>query len=194
MPAKVIRTKVRVYESRQIDSSVDGFRTVRSLVSNAEYAVVVDSETRARIVCQARGKWVACRVGNGNGFGMAISPMNLHAFGDVKAWALTKFGGGLMKKTKLDSQIEAVITAIEKRLDSLEELMFFSIKASLRFKKRQRVKLSAIADRQNVMLLRGARKGTVVEVGSYIVTVLPDGYKKPHDYWHGYWEPVARAK
>jgi len=125
---------------------------------------------------------------------MAISPMNLHAFGDVKAWALTKFGGGLMKKTKLDSQIEAVITAIEKRLDSLEELMFFSIKASLRFKKRQRVKLSAIADRQNVMLLRGARKGTVVEVGSYIVTVLPDGYKKPHDYWHGYWEPVARAK
>ena len=36
-------------------------------------------------------------------------------------------------------------------------------------------------------------KGTVIEVKNrHSVVVLPDGYKKPHSYFHGYWEPASK--
>lgn len=89
--------------------------------------------------------------------------------------------------------VESLIDDINKRLDSLEESTLWLMKANLRFKKRQRVKLSGLALRRNFSLMKGVRKGTVVEVGdSFSITVLPDGYKKPHTYWHGFWEPVSK--
>ena len=90
-------------------------------------------------------------------------------------------------------KIMATIAEIEKRLDGLEFLTYFATDANLRFKKRQRVRLSALAKRKQFKLVRGSGKGTVIEVKTgHSITVLPDGYKKPHTYFHGYWEPVSK--
>jgi hypothetical protein len=96
-----------------------------------------------------------------------------------------------MAKTK--ESLESIIGDINKRLDSIEELTLWLTKAELRFKKNQRVRLSQLAHRRNVTV-RGPGKGKVLKVEGFTVTVLPDGYKKPHTYWHGYWESVGKAR
>ena len=76
-------------------------------------------------------------------------------------------------------KILKILTDIEKRLDSAEELQMWLMHADLRFQKGQRVQLSEIADRAGLKLRGGARKGTVVEVGElFSIKVLPDGYSK----------------
>lgn len=90
-----------------------------------------------------------------------------------------------------EKQILALIEQINKRLDNMEELTMWSVRANQRFKKGQRVRLSSLAVRRGLKLKGGGTKGTVVNVSNVSsVDVLPDGYKRPHGYFHGFWEPV----
>lgn len=83
-----------------------------------------------------------------------------------------------------------LIEQIHTRLDSIEELMSFAIRASSRFKRGQRVKLSP---RAKLRFKGGATKGRVTKVGdSFTVEVLIDGYKRPHSFHHGFFDPVIR--
>ena len=94
---------------------------------------------------------------------------------------------------KSTKQIFTVIEQINKRLDSIEEMSAWLVKANQRFKKGQRVRLSPMALRRGFKLKGGGTKGTVTNVdGGFSVDILPDGYKKPHGYFHGFWEPVTR--
>lgn len=98
-----------------------------------------------------------------------------------------------MDKDKQNKQTLAVTDQINKRLDSIEELTLWLVKANQRFKKGQRVRLGPMAQRRHLKLKGGGTKGKVVSVGdSFSVDVLPDGYKKAHSYFHGFWEPVTR--
>lgn len=92
-----------------------------------------------------------------------------------------------------DRQILAVIDQINKRTDNMEKMTMWLVRANQRFKKGQRVRLSPLADRARLKLKGGGTKGTVSGLGDgFSVDVLPDGYKKPHSYFHGFWEPVTR--
>jgi hypothetical protein len=93
---------------------------------------------------------------------------------------------------KTTKQIFAVIEQINKRLDSIETMTMWLVKANQRFKKGQRVRLSPMADRARLKLKGGGTKGTVTGCDGFSVDVLPDGYKKAHGYFHGFWEPVTR--
>jgi len=95
------------------------------------------------------------------------------------------------------AQLLRDLTKIEKRLEAVEELMSFMVKASSRFKIGQRVQFSAKADSTQVSARTkgGVRTGTVIEAGdSFTVKVLLDGYKRPHDYHHAFFERVRGRK
>ena len=64
------------------------------------------------------------------------------------------------------------------------------------FKKGQRVRLTDYAKRCGIRLRPAGNLGTVVVhsdefVERLSVTVLPDGYKRPHTYHVDFWEPAG---
>ena len=94
-------------------------------------------------------------------------------------------------------QILKVIDSIEKRLDAIEDVMSFMIKASQRFKKGNRVEFNARADKSGVSSrTKGrVRTGTVLDVDDgWSVKVLLDGYKRPHSYHHSFFDKVKRKR
>lgn len=96
---------------------------------------------------------------------------------------------------KEKSAVLKLCEKITKKLNNLEDLMAFSIRANQRFVKGQRVQFSDAADRSGIThrIKGGVRKGRVVKVSEgFTVTVLLDGYKKPTDYNHSFFENVGR--
>lgn len=97
-----------------------------------------------------------------------------------------------MAKTKT---LDQLIADIKTRLDSLEDLTAWLIKANVRFKKGQRVQFSAKADRNGVTRIRkGIRlRGRVIEASdSFTVKVLLDGYKQPHTFHHAFFDSIRK--
>ncbi len=92
------------------------------------------------------------------------------------------------------ARVQQIILSIEKRLDSLEDLMAFLVKANVRFKEGQRVQFSASADRKGISrrIKGGVRKGRVTKVNGYSITVLLDGYKRPSSFSHSFFDPISR--
>lgn len=100
-----------------------------------------------------------------------------------------------MKTIDKTPRILKILADIEKRMDSIEELQLWLIKAESRFKKGQRVQLSEIADRANLKLRRGVRKGTIVVAPQgFSIKVLPDGYSTPHSFFHGFWKRIGAKR
>lgn len=99
-----------------------------------------------------------------------------------------------MAKEKLTA--EQLVSRIEKRLDSLDDLMSFTVRSNQRFKKGQRVQFSPKADRAGITRTKGGvRKGRVVEVGNnFTMKVLMDGYANPHSYHHAFFDAVRGGR
>lgn len=84
---------------------------------------------------------------------------------------------------------------IEKRLDGIEDVMSFMVKASQRFKKDDRVEFNAKADKRLFSERRKARTGTVISAGDdWMVKVLLDGYKRPMSFHHSLFDKVKRRR
>ncbi len=94
-----------------------------------------------------------------------------------------------MAKKRSVRSVEQLVSDINERLDSIEDLMMFTIRADQRFRVGQRVKFSAKAERQQISKGRPPR-GTVKRVDSVSVVVLLDGRKQPTSFNHMFLEPV----
>ena len=97
----------------------------------------------------------------------------------------------------MPQDIMATIVRIEKRLDAIEHLAAFLVHANTRFKKGQRVRFSAAADRAGVSTRRKGRvrTGRIIEAGnSFTVKVLLDGYRRACFYHHIFFEPMSHAE
>lgn len=97
----------------------------------------------------------------------------------------------------IDKRIRSLIDSIEKRIDGLEEGMFWLIRPDQRFKVGQRVQFSAIADRRMISARTkgGVRTGKVVKVERAVsIVVLLDGYRTPRSYHHMFFEPTKRRR
>lgn len=66
-----------------------------------------------------------------------------------------------------EAEVLTALTEIERRLDGIEDRMSFFVRAGDRFKKGQRVKFSAKADRRLITRKRHGQplRGRVVEAG-----------------------------
>lgn len=95
---------------------------------------------------------------------------------------------------KRQQDVLSLTAEIEKRLASLEDTISFLVKSNQRFKKGQRVKFSEKAKRSGITRTKGGvQKGRVVKVGDgFTMEVLLDGYKKPHQYHHAFFEGVSK--
>ena len=97
------------------------------------------------------------------------------------------------KKPKREETARDLIDSIKARLDSLEELLAWTIPAQSRFRKGSRVRISPMGRRR---LMHSRRKGGVVtgrivgEPRGPFIDVLLDGYKHPKGFHHMYWESV----
>lgn len=87
---------------------------------------------------------------------------------------------------KETDSIVQLIRDISERLDSLEVLQSFSVRAHQRFMIGDRVEFSAAADRKGISKGRkdGVRMGKVVSLDGFHVGVLLDGYKTTREYHH----------
>jgi hypothetical protein len=96
-----------------------------------------------------------------------------------------------MNKPKADPLLET-IDRINERLDSVEDLVAFMVRAEQRFKPGQRVKFSPMADRKGITKrIKGkVRRGKVVGTSGFSVSVILDGYKRPHSFLHSFFEPA----
>lgn len=93
--------------------------------------------------------------------------------------------------------IESTIEDIGKRLDHLEEMLYWLIPATERFEEGDRVEFSEIADRKLISerTKAGVRTGKVVAVKNfYTVTVLLDGYKRPKSFHHMFFNPLRTPR
>lgn len=97
---------------------------------------------------------------------------------------------------KKEQTVESLIGDINQRLDAIEDMAAWLVKAEQRFRKGQRVQFSAAADRRTVSARTkgGVRTGKVIKADGYLVTVLLDGYKSPRSYHHSFFEPVSRGR
>lgn len=87
------------------------------------------------------------------------------------------------------------LAKIEKRLDGIEDVMSFFVKASQRFKKGDRVEFNAKADKRLISERRKARTGTVISAGDdWTVKVLLDGYKHPMNFHHSFFDKAKRKR
>lgn len=87
------------------------------------------------------------------------------------------------------------LAKIEERLDGIEDVMSFMVKASQRFKQGDRVEFNAKADKRLISERRKSRTGTVVSAGDgWTVSVLLDGYKHPKSFHHSFFDKAKRKK
>ena len=89
------------------------------------------------------------------------------------------------------------LAKIEERLAGIEDVMSFMVKASQRFKKGDRVEFNAKADKRLISERRkgGVRTGTVQGLSDgWTMTVLLDGYKKPREFHHSFFDKVKRKR
>ena len=94
-----------------------------------------------------------------------------------------------------DDQLEATIPEIIRRLDAVEDMILFSIRANARFKRGQRVQLSHRAKRAKLKFKRGVTRGRVISASdSFTMVVLMDGYKRPTGFFHGFFDPIGGRK
>lgn len=96
-----------------------------------------------------------------------------------------------------ESKLLRDLKRIEERLDGIEDVMSFTVKASQRFKKGDRVEFNAKADKRLISERRkgGVRTGTVIAVDDgWSMKVLLDGYKHPSSYHHSFFDKVKRRR
>lgn len=89
-----------------------------------------------------------------------------------------------------------MIEQIHQRLDNVEDLMGWLVKAEQRFKVGQRVQFNGKADRHGLSIGRkgGARAGRVTGFeNGFTLKVLLDGYTRPHGFHHGFFDPMPRS-
>src|SRR4051794_7666246 len=88
-----------------------------------------------------------------------------------------------------------LIDDIDKRLDAIEDSIWWLIKADQRFHVGQRVKFSARAYAKGIASRTKGKvtRGRVVHVGDlFSIDVLLDGYKQPKSFHHSFFEEVWR--
>jgi hypothetical protein len=93
------------------------------------------------------------------------------------------------------NDVMTLIDSINERLDSIEDSIWWLIKAKQRFHVGQRVKFSARAYAKGIASgVKGkVTRGRVVEVGDlFSIDVLLDGYKHPKSFHHSFFEEVWR--
>ncbi len=92
----------------------------------------------------------------------------------------------------MSNAIIRLIDKINGKLLDLEEAMAFPIRASLRFKPKQRVKFSDLANARGISLGRkgGVKTGTVTNTSGLSVDVLLDGYKHPRRFHNMFFNPM----
>jgi hypothetical protein len=93
-----------------------------------------------------------------------------------------------------EKSVRNLLDEISDRLDAIEDLAAWLVRANQRFRKGQRVQFSPAAFRKGLVrrVKGGAMKGTVVHVDDgFAVRVLIDGYKHPTDYHHSFFEAVG---
>lgn len=88
----------------------------------------------------------------------------------------------------------SLIADINKRLDGIEDLSMWLVRAPDRFKVGQRVRFNALAIRRKIPS-RKPGTGTVEKVSdTFSIRVLLDGYKHTKGFHHGFFEPAPRKK
>lgn len=93
-----------------------------------------------------------------------------------------------MNKSKQES-VTSLVAEISARLDNIEDLTAWCIRADQRFKKGDRVRFTKRAERQGFKNRKGGKGGRVVSVGpTFTVTVQLDGYAKPREMHHKFFE------
>lgn len=101
----------------------------------------------------------------------------------------------MKKSSKKTESVRDLINEIHRKFDNIEDLMAWQIRAEQRFKKGQRVEFSRSAARHHVAKAKhGVKKGTVLKVDGFCITVLLDGYKTPQSYQHSFFNPVIGNK
>lgn len=87
-----------------------------------------------------------------------------------------------------------LIADINARLDNIEELMAWTIRADQRFRVGSRVEFSPTADRRGLSMGRkdGVRTGKVTKVDGFAIDVLLDGYAKPRGFHNKFFMPSNR--
>jgi hypothetical protein len=89
-----------------------------------------------------------------------------------------------------------LIDQINKRLDNIEELFAWLVRAEQRFRIGSRVEFSPYADRRGISRGRkgGVRTGRVVSMDEFSVGVMLDGYTRPHSFHHTFFQPTTKRK
>lgn len=97
----------------------------------------------------------------------------------------------MAKKRKNTATVSELIDEINARLDSLEDMISFTIRADSRFRVGQRVRLNEKAKQRHIRGKRGVATGRVVRLSdSFTMDVLLDGYKQPRGYHHSFFDPA----
>lgn len=96
-----------------------------------------------------------------------------------------------MAKAK-EEDIATIVRQIDERLTVLEDLAAWMVRADQRFGVGQRVQFNAEGERQG--LAKRAQGGKVVGLDGFMVSVLLDGYVRPHSFHHSFFDPARRRK
>ncbi len=86
-PVRVVKVAARQF---RVVGELENGEDDKRLTAPAEYAVFKGGEKVASMVKAGDG-WRVCQATEGSRFGLAISPVGLDAFMEVKAWAIRNF-------------------------------------------------------------------------------------------------------
>jgi hypothetical protein len=98
-----------------------------------------------------------------------------------------------MAKTT-EKSVRELLDEISNRLDTVEELMAWTVRADQRFHRGQRVQFSPAAERRGLTARVKGRvnRGTVIQVSdSFWVDVKLDGYKRTGHFHHSFFDPIS---
>lgn len=91
MPLRITKIKARVYETAYlVDEETGESRDVRRVKRHAEYAII-DGVKIKGVMRKNNYKWIVFARDSEERFGLAISPINLTSWRDVRRWALRKW-------------------------------------------------------------------------------------------------------
>lgn len=90
MPPRITKIKERVYETVYRVEETGESRDVRRVRRHAEYAIIDGVKVKG-VMRRNNNKWVVFACDDEKRFGLAISPVNLTSWRDVRKWALRRW-------------------------------------------------------------------------------------------------------
>ncbi len=95
---------------------------------------------------------------------------------------------------KIDDRIREQLRIISEKLQAIEEMNAWLIKADSRFRVGQRVEWSRRAKTAGFPRRKIAMRGTVKEINCFSIAVQLDGLKQVNSFHHAFFNPISGPK